>query len=81
VFLQKEALLHPAPRFQVLTAAGMKMPAFWDIAPFGLVGVHRIFRGAFYLHHHVDVRTSETSVYCNETALLISQKALIFALS
>jgi hypothetical protein len=80
VFLQKEALIHPAFRFQVLTAAGMKMPAFWDIAPFGL-GVDRIFRGVFYLHHHVDVRTSETSVYCNETTLLISQNALIFALS
>jgi hypothetical protein len=33
-------------RFQVLTAASMKMAAFWDLALCSLVEVHRRFRGA-----------------------------------
>jgi hypothetical protein len=32
-------------RFQVLTAASMKMTAFWDIVPCSLVEVDRRFRG------------------------------------
>jgi hypothetical protein len=35
-------------RFYALTAASMKMRAFWDIAPYSLVGVDRRFRGAYY---------------------------------
>jgi hypothetical protein len=69
-------------RFRVLTAASMKMRAFWYIAPCSL-GVDRRFRGAYCLHHQGDewpqrtafittlmmkaVRTSETSVYSNDT--------------
>jgi hypothetical protein len=34
-------------RFQVLTAASMKIRAFWDVAPYSLVGVNRRFRGAY----------------------------------
>jgi hypothetical protein len=30
-------------RFQVLTAASMKIRAFWDVAPCSLVGVDRRF--------------------------------------
>jgi hypothetical protein len=57
-------------RFQVLTAASMKMEAFWDIAPCSLVGVDPRFRDAYCLRHHPDkeaVRTSETSVCSKET--------------
>jgi hypothetical protein len=48
------------------------MKAFWDIAPRGLIGVDRHFRGAYFLYHKSDtlmmeaVRTSETSVYTNK---------------
>jgi hypothetical protein len=35
-------------RFQVLTAASMKMAVFWVIAPCSLVEVYRRFRGACY---------------------------------
>jgi hypothetical protein len=41
-------------RFHVLTAASMKIRAFWDVAPCSLLGVDR--------------RTSETSVYSKDTA-------------
>jgi hypothetical protein len=50
-------------RFQVLTAASMKMTAFWNTAPCSLVEVDRRFRGAYCLHQG----TSETFVYFNET--------------
>jgi hypothetical protein len=38
-------------RFQVLTAASMKMSIFWDVAPRSLVEVYRRFKGACFLHH------------------------------
>jgi hypothetical protein len=38
-------------RYQVLTAASMKMTVFWDVAPCSLVEVYRRFRGAYFLHH------------------------------
>jgi hypothetical protein len=41
-------------RFQVLTAASMKIRAFWDMAPCSLVAVDRRFRGAYCLHHQGD---------------------------
>jgi hypothetical protein len=41
-------------RFQVLTAAGMKMIALWDVAPCSLVEVDRCSRGAYCLHHQGD---------------------------
>jgi hypothetical protein len=59
-------------RFQVLTATNMEIRAFWDISPCSL-GVDRRFRGAYCLHRQGDegwwlaLRTSETSVYSNET--------------
>jgi hypothetical protein len=40
-------------RFQVLTAAIMKMTAFWDIAPCSLIEGDRRFRGV-YCHHQGD---------------------------
>jgi hypothetical protein len=36
---------------QVLTAARMKIRAFWDVAPCSL-GVDRRFKGAYCIHHH-----------------------------
>jgi hypothetical protein len=39
-------------RFQVLTAASMKMTALRDITPSSLIEVNRRFRGAYCLHHH-----------------------------
>jgi hypothetical protein len=63
-------------RFQVLTATSTKKRALSYIAACSL-GVDRRFIGAYWPHHQgVDggialmmeaVRTSETSVYCNET--------------
>jgi hypothetical protein len=50
-------------RFQALTAANVKMTAFWDIEPRSLVEVTRRFRGAYCVHHQGD----ETSMYFNET--------------
>jgi hypothetical protein len=38
-------------RFQVLTAACMKIRAFWDIAPCSLIVVDHHFRGVYCLHH------------------------------
>jgi hypothetical protein len=38
-------------RFQVLTAASMKLTAFWDIASCNLEEVYCCFRGAYCLHH------------------------------
>jgi hypothetical protein len=50
--------------FQVLTAASMKMTAFWDIAPCSLVDVDRLI--ALMTEA---VRTSETSVNLYEIKL------------
>jgi hypothetical protein len=73
-------------RFQVLTAASMKIRAFWDVAPCSLVGVDRRFRGAYCLHHQGEidecsthlwnVRSTPTSLHC-----ATCQKALIFYIS
>jgi hypothetical protein len=52
----------------------MKIRAFWDEAPCSLVEIERRFRGAYCLHLQDDecltmvaIRTTETSVYSNET--------------
>jgi hypothetical protein len=39
-------------RFQVLTAASMKLAVFWSVVPCGLVKVDQHFRGARCRHHH-----------------------------
>jgi hypothetical protein len=58
-------------RLQVLTAASVKIKAFWDIAPCSLFKVDRRFRCTYCLHHQgvmvEAVRTSEMSVYSNKT--------------
>jgi hypothetical protein len=41
-------------RFQVLTAASMKMAVYRVVAPCSLVEVYRRFRGACCLHHQGD---------------------------
>jgi hypothetical protein len=37
-------------RFEVLTAASMKMVVFWVVAPCGPVEIYRHFRGAYCVH-------------------------------
>jgi hypothetical protein len=37
--------------FEVLTATGMKMAVFWDVALCNLVDIGRSFRGAYCLHN------------------------------
>jgi hypothetical protein len=43
-------------RFQVITAASMKMVVLWNVAPCTLVDNDRRVRGAYWLHHHCDHR-------------------------
>jgi hypothetical protein len=51
-------------RFQVLTAASMKMRTFYHIAPCSLVEVYRKFRGACCLRHQgVDYSYETTRRY------------------
>jgi hypothetical protein len=67
-------------RFQVLTAASMKMTVFWVVSPCILVEVYQRFRGACCLHYQgiraialmmEAARTSETSVnFYQERCLL-----------
>jgi hypothetical protein len=63
-------------RFQVLTAASMKVRVLWDVAPCSRVEVDRCFIGAYCFHHQgylfiapmmEAVHTSETSVNFNVT--------------
>jgi hypothetical protein len=39
----------------------------WDVAPCSHVEADRRFRGAYFLDHHCDVLTSESSFYSNDT--------------
>jgi hypothetical protein len=50
-------------RFQVLTAASMKMAVFWVVAPRSMVEDYRRFRGVCCLHHQdpEDSHLHETS--------------------
>jgi hypothetical protein len=41
-------------RFQVLTAASMKMTVFRDVAPCRVEEIDRCFKGAYCLHHPHD---------------------------
>jgi hypothetical protein len=62
-------------RFQVLTAASMKMAVFWVVAQCSLVEVYRLFTGACCLHHQYSfialmmeaANTSETSANFYQT--------------
>jgi hypothetical protein len=54
---QEELNIYPIKRemrFQVLTAASMKMAVFWVVVPCRLVGVYRRFIGSCCLHHQGD---------------------------
>lgn len=55
--------------YQVLTATGMKIIAFFDIAPCSLVIIDRRFRCTYRLNHQ-SFRTSEKLVYLHETNLI-----------
>jgi hypothetical protein len=54
-------------RFQVLTAASMKMAVFWVVGPWSLVEVYRCFRGASITLMMGAASTSETSVKFYQT--------------
>jgi hypothetical protein len=41
-------------KYQVLTAARMKMAVFWDVTPYILILIGRRFRGAYCLHQQGD---------------------------
>jgi hypothetical protein len=46
-------MIYSQGRFQILTAASMKMTIFWDVAPCSLVQIDRRFKGTYCLHHQV----------------------------
>jgi hypothetical protein len=43
-------------RFEVITAADMKMSVFWIAVPCSLIQIYRHFKGACYLLHHQTTR-------------------------
>jgi hypothetical protein len=45
---------HRHVRFQVITAASMKMAVFWVVVPCSLLEVYQRFRSACCLHHRPD---------------------------
>jgi hypothetical protein len=54
-------------RFQVLTAACMKIAALWDIAPCSFVEVDRRFRGTYLLPSSGrSISTRLTALYAKE---------------
>jgi hypothetical protein len=69
-------------RFQVLTAASLKITAFCDIEPCSVVEVDRRFRGVYCLHqdHYLmmeEVCISETSIFLTILHCAIFQKTVI----
>jgi hypothetical protein len=54
-------LTYDAERFQILTAASMKVAAFWDVAPCSLVEADRHFRDSYFLYHRPVMETEHTS--------------------
>jgi hypothetical protein len=62
-------------KFQVLTAASMKMAALWNVAPCSPMEVDRCFRGANCLHHQVDELRRSTFMRLHGAAF---QKAVFF---
>jgi hypothetical protein len=53
-------------RFQVLTAASMKMTAFWYMAPCSVIKADRRFRGAYSLHHRPHVGSAPLKRRCTQ---------------
>jgi hypothetical protein len=49
-------------KFEVITAANMKMAVFWVVDPCSLVEVYRRFRGACCLNHH-GATTQKTAIF------------------
>jgi hypothetical protein len=60
-------VLNGRMKFQLLTAASMKITVFWDVAPYSLVEVYRRFKGAYCLHHQGD---RPVSTFRTEVAML-----------
>jgi hypothetical protein len=67
-------LLRTLVRFQVLTAASVKLTVLWDMAPSSLIEADRRFRSAYCLHH-------QHRFTCKRLHGDISQKAVVFILA
>jgi hypothetical protein len=65
-------------RYQVLTAASVKVTVFWDIAPCSLVEIDRRFRRTIALMMMEAESISEESVYLYEITRRYIPKAVIF---
>jgi hypothetical protein len=61
-------------RFEVLTAASMKMDVFWVVAPCNLSEVYRHFRGDCCLHHQGDEQPSSRSRFFSPMVTLSAYK-------
>jgi hypothetical protein len=48
-------------RFQILMAASMKMPVFWNVTPFSLEETDRLFNRAYCLYNLDDGPVVESS--------------------
>jgi hypothetical protein len=59
-------------RFQVLTAASMKIRDVWDVAPCNLVEVYRRFRDAYCLQHQGVRPTSQKALILKYNPALYS---------
>jgi hypothetical protein len=49
-------------KFQVITAASMKMTGFWDVVPCSLINTNRHFRGACWLLHQGNDSSPEPEI-------------------
>jgi hypothetical protein len=67
-------------RFQVLTAASMKMAVFRVVAPYSLVEVYSRFRGAYCHHHQGDNLPDYMAQQPRRTAILNGSTVLTSAL-
>jgi hypothetical protein len=69
-------------RFQLITAASMKIRTFWNVASCSLVGLYRRLRGVYCLHNQGDEWKQYAPPKRLSTPTIIhgatSQKALIF---
>jgi hypothetical protein len=59
-------------RFQVLTAASMKMAVFWVVAPCSLVEVYRRFRDAYCFHQPRRQQSSGKIIFLLQAKLYFS---------
>jgi hypothetical protein len=66
-------------RLQVLTAASMKMPIFWDTETCSLVEIYRSFRSVYCLHYQGAI--SQKSQNCHSSKVYTRSKRKLFHLA